>query len=411
MHRLAALLAAATALPLFAQEKPPSGWTEVLRLDERAVVGFGFSPDARRFAVSGRDYVEIRTFPENKLVHQFRQYELVDEALFSPNDRHLITRSTTQDTLIHETSGFEKLKFALEIGRAGAAGSRSHKCPAAFSPDGNWLVLANGGSGIRFWRLDGLADKRPFVFEIGFAELGFRGESMMLGHVNAFEFVDGDCWLAFDGGYAYPIPMYLPEDAWRAFQGSRGRNPDPLKREDVERRMRGPDGGLSTRPRTLDQKWCFKPHENHVTSLEAVGEELITAGWEGKVKFWKRGADLVQLHDTRNNEEWRRRKWEPLATIPGYVVRAAPDGRTLAVAEAWRVALVDAATRKTVDVIEHSPPIGRPVRMRFTEGGSHLAVSYCCCTDCVDEYVIRLTSAPPKRVHHHGGTLVVYKRK
>src|SRR3990172_2780473 len=183
------------ALPVFGQDTAASSsWKEVLRISDRAVVGFGFSPDGKMLGLGGRDYGEVRSFPDGRVLKEFRQVDLVDEALFDPGGTILVTRSRAQDALIHDASSWDRLKFVVEQERApGAAVKRS--CPAAFSPGGQWLALANGAKGLRFWDLRELRAGRPAVYEVSLTELVTGPtERMILPHANAFAFTDRECW-------------------------------------------------------------------------------------------------------------------------------------------------------------------------------------------------------------------------
>ncbi len=408
MKRLGVAILLAASLPAAGQDAPKTDWAEAWRFDGKAVVGVNFSPDGRQLAISGRNYAAVHSFPDGGLVKSFLQYELVDEAVYSTDGKLLVTRSSTQDSVVHETKDYSKLKFALETAVTGHDGARNSRCPAAFSPDGRWLVLSSGGKGVRFWKLDGLEEPRPFVFEAGWADLPLQSsaENLLLPHVNCFAFRMNEVWLGFDGGYVYPFPVGLPEDEWRLFQYRRSRGPEPVSKDQATARTRA-----VVVTKTLAQKGCFKPHEKSVSSMEMLGDEtLVTAGWEGKVKFWKVAQELRDFPPPISAGRKAKAKQEPIDVIDGYAVEASRDQSELAIAEAWAVRIIDARTKLKLARIEASPSLGRPARMRFSPGGAYLAVTYCCCSDCIDDNVIRLTTSPPRRVHHHGGTLVVYKR-
>ena len=362
---MGAILAVWTALAA-AQARPAPLKDAFVGSDETA--SLAFSPDGKLLVTGGTRSVRVLAVPAAddgsfEEIRAFAPYGRVDELRFDPQGRWLVTRSRDQDARIWDPSAGTPLKFALEQGLAATLGPR------------DWLVLAERGKGLRFWKTDGLSAKRRYVLEVETREsLG-----VALGHVTVAALADGSLLAGDDQGFLHVLPSS---------------------------RILAPPAGLDPRlpppfPKSAASANVFRPHAGEITTLapSADGKLCVSAGLDGRVRLW--ALPKIPSGPRPRGSENPSPVWE----IAGHAAELSANGSLLAVADAGGVGVYHAASGAPVS---WNPVRGRAVRVRISPDGRFLAAIVCRCGDCTPGEKIETISSR-RRLADHGGTLVVWR--
>ena len=353
-----------------------------------------------------------------KIVKQEVQRDLVDEVLFHPGGRLLVTRSKGPDTVIRNAADLSPYKFAVDVPYSilwDALLAPRGSCPAAFDADGRRVALVNGSRGFKAWSLDHFEEKRRYVLELSFDALPLdaatnaewrRGRGaplLLLNHATALRFEGERLWLGLEDGFLVAVhpnllqPLTDPIDDEKWGSGNGVKKPDTVN---------------AARPhavQSLEKARTFRPHDGDITSILVVAGDrgLVTAGLDGKVLIWKI-QDILDRRLPKNDLE-KLKEPLPLETLEGHFAAVSKDGRTLAVAEPKGVRCYDLASLKPISWTPTDPKLGMPARVKFSPDGSLLAVTLCPCSVCSKADVIYTMGKPKMKSHHHGGSLVTYK--
>jgi WD40 repeat protein len=327
-----------------------------------------FSPDGRFLAVGGVRSVRLLSIPEVGKVTEGRSFAPLGRVDDLHYGRWLLTRSRDQDARVWDPATGLPLKFALEQGLAAPG------VPVSTLGPRDWIVLAERGRGLRFWRMDGLSTKRPSVLEVETRECA----GVALGHVTAAAWADGSLLAGDDQGFLHVATatriLSLP----------------PLD-------PRFP----RTVPKSAASANLFRPHAGEIATIvsSADGKLCVTAGLDGRVRLWP--VSKLPSGPRPRGAEDPKPAWE----IAGHAAELSASGTLLAVAETGGVGVYHAATGAAVS---WNPLRGRAVRLRFGPDGKVLAAIVCRCADCVPGEKVEAISAR-KRLADHGGTLVVWR--
>ncbi len=380
--RLLAAFASVLLSPLaWAQDAPkkPPPLQEIHSAADREYFSFAFSPDARFLAAGAAGSVRLLYEAGGKFTEAgvLNQKGRVDDLIFDPAVKILISRSRDQDALVWDTDGWAPLKFATEdltggglALRAGAQKAREEVCSCA--------VLSNRTRGLRLWMTNGLRRKSRSVAQVDVRDWA----DVSLGHVTAVAW-DGAALLAGDDqGYLYRLP-----DARKLVE----------KLDDSTVVL----GKIAQSPANAH---VFQPHLGEVTAigLAAKARRCVTAGMDGKVRLW----DLEKIAPMAPGRKAAiiAPEWE----IAGQAAELSADGKYLAVADADGVGVYQAASGVALSWNPTRVAGGRVVRLRFDADGKHLAGILCRCTECGQGGAIEVVR-PHRRMSDHGGVLVIWK--
>ena len=348
------------------EQARPAPLREAFAAADRDCASLAFSPDGKHLAVGGVRSVRIFAVRDDTLeeLRGLAPQGRVDELHYG---RWLVTRSRDQDARVWDPAAGAPLKVALEQGFASPG--------AAVSPLGqDWLVLAERGRGLRFWRMDGLGAKRRFLLEVETRECA----GVALGHVTAAAWADGTLLAGDDQGFLHVASasriLSIP-------------SPDPRFAPVV--------------PKSAAAANLFRPHLGEIASIAPSGDGklCVTAGLDGRVRLWP--VSKLPSGPRPRGAEAPKPAWE----IAGHAAELSASGALLAVSEAGGVSVYHAATGAAVS---WNPLRGRAVRLRFGPDGKVLAAIVCRCADCVPGEKVDAISAR-KRLADHGGTLVVFR--
>jgi len=379
-----------------AQEKPISSATD------RVYVGINYSPDGTQLALSGNEFVDVLDTSKYLPTDHLRFRGLVDEAIFDPKTRVLVVRGKLIDTLLLDTSGWDRLKYltrrggptheaspgldstaTLSNGPWNGSAQRWLKlaeypvgsCPAAWSADGRWLAIANGHEGVRICDTTSVWARRPEMVEYPDFSNG------LLEHANALLFHRRYLFVGEEHGAITPLTLRQWEDL-----ANLGPREEPVFKASVVKR---------------DHE-AYRRHDGHITSLSMTpdGLTLVSAGLDEKVCVWTLDQLVAPAAAT---PEW---------TVKGHYAALDRDGRLLIVAEEKGIRGYDLERRKELFWIPVEPKTGRVVRLRVNPNGTSLASISCICEECVprkgDDVSLASYKPKPRRVHHHGGALQVW---
>ncbi len=364
---------AAIALLLAVQAAKAPPLKEALAAADREYFSIAFSPDGRTLAAGGSRFVRLLAVPadDGKVADAgaLSQAGRVDEILFEPAGRFLVTRSRDQDALVWETGGWSTVRYALEgitVAEAGESG---------------WLPLAERTKGLRLWRLEGLGGKRRFVEQAQVRDC----MGVQLGHVTALAGTGRPLLVGDDQGYLTRVPEM------RAL----------FAREQASR-LAGAPPRVARSPAAAG---VFRPHAGEIVSLSltADGKLCVSAGLDGKVRLWS--VEKIPAPDASARPAAPPPPgWE----VAGHAAELSRDGKLLAVADAEGVGVYHAASGLPLSWNPTRGANGRVVRLRFSPDGRRLAGILCRCGDCAGGERVQVISAR-KRLAEHGGVLVVWR--
>lgn len=332
-----------------------------------------FSPDGKTVAAGASRAVRILAVPDDgpfKDVQLLTPYGRVDELLFDPGGRFLITRSRDQDASVWDAGSWKPVKFALEEEGVGL-----RPPPASLESD-RWIVLVGRKSGFRLWRMDGLLERRRWIPEVNVRQCG----GVIVDHLSAAAWAGrSELLLGDERGHLFRVPTFtfLP-----ALSGA----PDPPSL------------------RAASNANIFSAHAGEITALlpSADGKLCASAGLDGKVRLWT--VDTLPSGPRPRGAKGPEPRWE----IPGQAAAMGAGGTMLAVADAEGVGVYHAGSGTPISWNPTRASKGRVVRLAFSPNGRALAAILCRCADCGSgEKVISIKAK--KRLADHGGALVIWK--
>lgn len=382
-----------TPLPVIPQEKPPlPKLKEVHRIADRDVRCAGFNGDSTRLAVGGPRLLRLIDLPFGGASKDLPVADELTELAWEPTDLFLVTRAYSGQTrLLSLPTGREIRVRAEAKSPEDAAPKPPGRGPAAFTPAGTHLALANQGPGLRLWSMDLATARNPEVPERNVP----TWDDAILDHVTALRFSGSWLLVGQEGGYLCAFERII-QDATEA--------PDP--KEAIRRRS-------ATGRRTLKDAGVFQPHALDVTSMALTSDQawLITAGWEGAVKIWKVDDRILPKAQRPPGVP---KPPKPAATVKGRFVAWHANRGVLAVAERSGIRLYRFLPGLEKPLIEEAyapvdSALGGPVRAHFNRAGDLLAVVCCTCGIC------KGGTAPGqdgnRRAYDHGGRLIVFDAK
>jgi WD40 repeat protein len=412
------LLALVFLLPQDTPKEPAApqlpSMKESWRVPGKEVVGFDFSPDGSLLAVGGPGFAGTLDVGAQKVEKRVAQRDLVDEIIFNPAGNLVVSRSKGPDAVLRGVKDLDPNKFAVESPITitwevvqGWTGS----CPAAFDASGRYLALVNGTRGFKVWSLEHFWEKkRRYVIEVNYdaipadpTQLNWKNRRetpyILLGHGTAVRFEGLRLWLGMEGGYLVPIdPLLLKPLTEPALEDE---TPAVKKPEANQLRVKP----AVTEP--FDKVFAFRAHGGDITSIAFLGPDLLTAGFDGKVKIW-RIQHVLDRKAPKKVGESPKNDPQPVKMLEGHYLAISKDGRTLAVAEKNGIRCYDAPTLTPLSWTPVDRKLGVPARVLFSPDGSILAATFCDCPVCVKVDAIYTIGRERPKSHHHGGTLILY---
>jgi WD40 repeat protein len=335
-----------------------------------------FSPDGKTLALGGSASIRILSVADSfKELKRLPQQGLVDELLFDPTGKILLSRSHDEDTLLWETAGWTRLKFALETGPVGVD---PKTVPPPDSKD--WLPIPDRLKGFRLWRLDGLQEKRRWA---GRAQVG-DCLGILLDRVTALAGYESRLLVGDEEGHILSVP-------WEKIS------------------LAGPDlrkaspNAAAPKLRSAASARLFRPHTDEISSISVSSDRrfCVSAGRDGKVNLWNPERLPAPGDPPRPPKDL-----EPQWSLPGYVAELSANGMAVAIADRAGVTVYEVASGKPLSFNPTAQTGGRAVRLRFSPSGSQLAAVICRCGDCAaGETMVSYR----KTLLEHGGALVVWK--
>jgi WD40 repeat protein len=350
-----------------AAEKPPA-LKEAFSSPAEKTAAVRFSPDGKFLAAGGAASIRILAVGDPfRELKRLPQHGLVDELLFDPAGKLLLSRSRDEDTVLWDAAGWARVKFSLEttppLGEPAKLSAR----------DG--LAVPDRLKGFRIWSLAGLQAKRRSAFR---AQVG-DCSGILLERISALAASETHLLLGDEEGHLIPVPWDQVSLVGRDLQ-------DP-----------------TVKLRTAASARVFRPHAGEVSSLAYTADRrsCVSAGRDGKVNLWSLDRIPAPGDPPRPPKDL-----EPLWSLPGYVAELSANGMAVAVADRAGVTVYEVATGKPLSFNPVAPAGGRAVRLRFSPDGAHLAAVACRCGDCASGESM---STYRKSLQEHSGTLVVWK--